>query len=87
MVDTTHNTNKNGYKLLSFVVHDCNGNGQHVQHSFLNRETAGNFKNAIDHFKKVNRSWNDIRAFMIDKDFTEMRVLEEVSINSLLVLI
>ena len=25
MVDTTHNTNKNGYELLSIVVHDYNG--------------------------------------------------------------
>ena len=80
LLDTTHKTNKNGYKLLSFMVHDCNGNGQHIQHSFLNRETAGNFQNAITHLKKVNKNWDKIKAFMIDKDFTEMRVLENVRI-------
>ena len=37
LVDTTHKTNKDGYKLLSFLVHDSNGNGQHVQHTFMNR--------------------------------------------------
>ena len=30
LMDSTHKTNKNNYKLLSFMVHDSNGNGQHV---------------------------------------------------------
>ena len=78
LMDSTHKTNKNNYKLLSFMVHDSNGNGQHVQHSFISKESTGNFQNAITHFQKSNKDWRNIRAFVVDKDFTEIAVIEKV---------
>lgn len=31
LADATHGTNRDNYKLFSFMVHDAYGNGQHVQ--------------------------------------------------------
>ena len=76
LVDTTFNTNKNGYKLFSMMIHDSFGKGQHVQHSLMERETKSCFRNAFDHFKKYN-DYSKIKVFITDKDFTEIECLEQ----------
>jgi hypothetical protein len=65
LVDSTHGTNNRRYKLFSFMVHDAFGKGQFVQHSFVDRETAQNMKNAISFFKENNPSWESIAVFMV----------------------
>ncbi|KAE9225799.1 hypothetical protein PF004_g11829 [Phytophthora fragariae] len=41
LVDATHGTNAERYRLFSFMVHDSFGHGQHVQHALLTDEKTG----------------------------------------------
>lgn len=77
MVDTTHGTNRNRYKLFSFVVHDVFGKGQYVQHALVVSETKDNLRCAVEFFKKNNPEWHKIEVFVLDKAFHEKDVLQE----------
>ncbi|KAG6950581.1 hypothetical protein JG687_00014156, partial [Phytophthora cactorum] len=77
MEDTTFGTNRNRYKLFSFLVHGINGKGQYVQHSMLAAETRANMTDAVKTFKKNNEKWRSIKVIVTNKDFTERAVLSE----------
>jgi hypothetical protein len=51
--------------------------GQYVQHNLLVRETKANMLHAIHTFKKNNPNWSMVQVIVIDKDFTEISVLQE----------
>ncbi|RLN85310.1 hypothetical protein BBJ28_00021672 [Nothophytophthora sp. Chile5] len=76
MVDTTHGTNINRYKLFSFVVHDIFGKGKYVQHALVVNETKTNLRCAVDVFKMNNPTWSDINVIVSDKAFHEKAVLQ-----------
>ncbi|RLN50961.1 hypothetical protein BBJ28_00009515, partial [Nothophytophthora sp. Chile5] len=64
LVDTTHGTNRNRYKLFSFVVHDVFG------------KTKPNLRGTVEVFKKNNPTWTQIQALVSDKAFHEKAVLQ-----------
>ncbi|KAE8972758.1 hypothetical protein PR001_g26506 [Phytophthora rubi] len=78
MVDTTHDTNANAYKLFSFVVHDCFGKGQYVQHALVERETKDILRLVVNVFKDDNPAYSNVKVVMTDKAFHEKDVLAEV---------
>ncbi|KAE8987566.1 hypothetical protein PR001_g22287 [Phytophthora rubi] len=57
LVDSTHDTNANRYKLFSFVVHDVFGKGQYVHHALVESEHKVNLRRVIEIFKKNNPEW------------------------------
>eukprot|EP00644_Phytophthora_capsici_P015587 jgi/Phyca11/55809/gw1.44.142.1 len=77
LVDATHDTNANRYKLFSFAVHDVFGKGQYVFHSLVESEEKMNLRLAIQSFKKHNPNWKNIRVLMTDKAMHEKSVLRE----------
>uniref|UniRef100_H3GIH5 ZSWIM1/3 RNaseH-like domain-containing protein n=1 Tax=Phytophthora ramorum TaxID=164328 RepID=H3GIH5_PHYRM len=64
LVDSTHGTNANRYKLFSFAVHDVFGRGQYVQHALVQTEEKANLALAVAAFKKNNPRWSNIRVVM-----------------------
>ncbi|KAE9229526.1 hypothetical protein PF004_g10751 [Phytophthora fragariae] len=76
LVDTTHGTNRNGYKLFSFVFYHVFGKGQYVQHVLLLNETKPNLNVAVSFFKENNPAWRKIRVFISDKAFHDKAVLQ-----------
>ncbi|KAE9242549.1 hypothetical protein PF004_g6550 [Phytophthora fragariae] len=76
LVDATHGTNAEHYKLFSFMVHDSFGHGQHVQHALLTDERTETLRHAIKQFKSCNPAWPQIRCVIVDKDFTEIGVFK-----------
>ncbi|KAH7472206.1 Zinc finger SWIM domain-containing protein 3 [Phytophthora ramorum] len=77
LVDSTHGTNANRYKLFSFAVHDVFGRGQYVQHALVQTEEKANLALAVAAFKKNNPGWSNIRVLMTDKALHEKDVLHE----------
>ncbi|ETO70485.1 hypothetical protein F444_13041, partial [Phytophthora nicotianae P1976] len=71
LVDSTHNTNVNRYKLFSVAVHDVFGRGQFVHHALVRTEEKGNLARAVASFKKHNPDWDKIRVVMTDKAMHE----------------
>ncbi|RLN55055.1 hypothetical protein BBJ28_00004331 [Nothophytophthora sp. Chile5] len=65
LVDTTHCTNRNFYKLFGFLVNDVFG------------LTKQNLTLAVQHFKEQNPAWVNIKVIVTDKDFSEKDVLAE----------
>ncbi|KAE9302999.1 hypothetical protein PR003_g22120 [Phytophthora rubi] len=62
MVDTTHGTNKNYYKLFSILLDNVFGKGQYVQHSLVESEAMDNLTFCLNEFKESNRAWVNIRV-------------------------
>ncbi|KAE9028556.1 hypothetical protein PF011_g1502 [Phytophthora fragariae] len=73
LVDSTHNTNANRYKLFSFMVHD----GQYIHPALVESEHKVNLRRVIKLFKQNNPDWKNIRVFMTDKAVHEKDVLRE----------
>ncbi|KAE9291619.1 hypothetical protein PR003_g24984, partial [Phytophthora rubi] len=67
LVDSTHDTNSNRYKLFSFAIHDVFGRGQYVQHALVITEEKPNLAIAVATFNKNNPAWTKIRVVMTDK--------------------
>ncbi|KAE9197410.1 hypothetical protein PF002_g22757 [Phytophthora fragariae] len=71
LVDSTHDTKSNRYKLFSFAIHDVFGRGQYVQHALVIAEEKPNLAIAVVTFNKNNPAWTKIRVVMTDKAFHE----------------
>ncbi|OWY95002.1 hypothetical protein PHMEG_00035116 [Phytophthora megakarya] len=69
LVDATHDTNVNRYKLFSFAVHDV----------FGRTEENANLALAVAVFNRNNPAWSKIRVVMTDKALHE----KETAIMSL----
>lgn len=48
-----------------------------MQHALLENESHACMMDAIGAFKKANPCWDKIRVYMVDKDFSEMALLEK----------
>ncbi|KAE9144650.1 hypothetical protein PF004_g33070, partial [Phytophthora fragariae] len=77
LVDSTHNTNVNRYKLFCFVVHDVFGKGQYVHHALVDSEHKDNLRRVMGIFKANNPDWAKIQVVMTDKAIHEKDVLRE----------
>ncbi|ETI54652.1 hypothetical protein F442_02536 [Phytophthora nicotianae P10297] len=77
LIDATHGTNASNYKLFSFMIRDAMGKGQHVQHCIVEDERKETLRIACQQFKEGCPSFGSVAVIMIDKDFTELSVLEE----------
>ncbi|GMF52864.1 unnamed protein product [Phytophthora fragariaefolia] len=69
MVDSTHDTNVNRYKLFSFVVHDVFGK--------VSIEHKDNLRCVVKIFKANNPDWAKIQVVMSDKAVHEKDVLRD----------
>ncbi|GMF59825.1 unnamed protein product [Phytophthora fragariaefolia] len=76
LIDATHGTNASKSKIFSFMVHDALGKGQFVQHAVLRNDRSSTLLTDIKEFKINSPAWTDFHCVVIDKDFTEMAVLE-----------
>ncbi|OWY95998.1 hypothetical protein PHMEG_00033849, partial [Phytophthora megakarya] len=77
LVDTTHDTHANQYKLFSFMMTDFFGKGQYVQHAWVKAETKEHLRLAIMCFQENNPFWTKVKVFVTDKAFHEKAVLAE----------
>ena len=77
LVDGTYNVNKAGMPLYSFMVEDGFGHGRVVFYAAVSEETAEQLETVTQAFKEANPASNQIQVIVIDKDFTEHRVLSE----------
>lgn len=59
------------------MVTDRFGLGSFIQHALVDGEGKENLRSAVHSFKKNNPSWSKIRVFGIDKQFTELALLQE----------
>ncbi|KAK1939394.1 Zinc finger SWIM domain-containing protein 3 [Phytophthora citrophthora] len=78
LVDSTHKTNDLWYKLFSFMVTDAFGKDQFAQRSFVDQETDANMSLAVETFQENNPEWTQVEVIMVDKDLTEIGVLEKI---------
>nr|CCA15547.1 hypothetical protein PITG_23301 [Albugo laibachii Nc14] len=62
-------------EVFSFMAHDMFGKGQYVQHAILQNKRSEMIQTAIEAFKTNNPDWKRVQCVIIDKDFTEMKVL------------
>ena len=63
-------------RFYSFMVEDGFGHGRVVFYAAVSEETA-KLETVIQAFKEANPASNQIQVIVIDKDFTENRVLSE----------
>ncbi|KAE9015493.1 hypothetical protein PR001_g14888, partial [Phytophthora rubi] len=62
LVDSTHDTNANRYKLFSFVVYDVFGKEQYVHHALVESGHKVNLWRVIEIFKKTTLSGRRLRC-------------------------
>ncbi|POM68644.1 26S proteasome non-ATPase regulatory subunit 11 [Phytophthora palmivora] len=77
VMDFTHGTNNLGYHLGSLVVTTCTGRGFPVVDFICLNEQATTISTILEYFKEKNTLWENVVSVVIDKDFTEWKVLEE----------
>ena len=65
------------YALYAFLVMDGFGNGRLVYATLVQNEKAETLQAMVDSFKCANPHWQSIKTIIIDKDFTEIKVLRE----------
>ncbi|KUF96199.1 hypothetical protein AM588_10008562 [Phytophthora nicotianae] len=82
LVDSTHGTNVNRYKLFTFRVHDVFGLGQYVQHALVQTEEKANLALSVGAFKRNNPQWSKIEVEMTDKAMHEKEVLHDAWPNA-----
>ncbi|KAG6942711.1 hypothetical protein JG688_00017964 [Phytophthora aleatoria] len=75
-IDATHATNVSNYKCFSFMIQDAVGKGQHVQHCLLENERKETLRIARQQFKEGCPAYDSITVIIIDKDVTELAVVE-----------
>ena len=52
--------------------------------SFMQQEDAMHLQRIIQLFKEKNEQWNSVRMIIIDKDFTDYKVLKEEFPNAVI---
>ena len=76
-VDGTYNVNKLGMPLYCLMVEDGFGHGQNIFYAATAREDAIHLQKIVELFKSNNTDWQSVRVIIIDKDFSEYKVLRE----------
>ena len=83
-VDGTYNTNKLGMPLTCLMVEDGFGHGRNVFYAATAQEDATHLQRIVQSFKEQNSAWASVRVIIIDKDFTEWKVLKEEFPNAVI---
>ncbi|OWZ05074.1 hypothetical protein PHMEG_00022904 [Phytophthora megakarya] len=85
-MDFTHGTNNLGYNLGSLVVTTYTGRGFPVVDLICLNELAKMNSTILEYFKEKNLRWDQVVSVVIDRDFTEWKVLEESFPNAKILL-
>ena len=72
-VDGTYNINKLGMPLYWLMVEDGFGHGRNAATA---QEDATHLQEILQLFKEKNEPWKSIGVIIIDKEFTEYKVLK-----------
>ena len=83
-VDGTYNVNKLGMPLYCLMVEDGFGHGRNVFYAATAQEDATHLQKIVQLFKETNEPWKSIGVIIIDKDFTEYKVLKEEFPNAVI---
>ena len=77
LVDATYNVNGVGMPLYCLMIEDGFEHGRVVQYAATTEEDVEHIRKIIQTFKDENPAWTSVRVIVIDKDFTEWKVLTE----------
>ena len=77
LVDATYNVNGVGMPLYCVMIEDGFGHGRVVQYAATTEEDVEHIRKIFQTFKDDNPSWTSVRVIVVDKDFTEWKVLKE----------
>ena len=77
MIDGTYNVNKCGMPLYSFMVEDGYGHGRTVFYAVTTEESSQHLSSIVKAFKESNPCYSKTKVIVIDKDFTELAILQE----------
>ena len=83
-VDGTYNVNKLGMPLYCLMVEDGFGHGRNIFYAATAQEDATHLQRIVQLFKEKNEQWNSVRVIIIDKDFTEYKVLKDEFPNAVI---
>lgn len=83
-VDGTYNTNKLGMPLTCLMIEDRFGHGRNIFYAATSREDAAHLRTIMQSFKENNSAWTSVRVIIINKDFTEWKILKEEFSNATL---
>ena len=76
-VDGIYNVNKLGMPLYCLMVEDGFGHGYNCFYAATAQEDGAHLQQILQSFKEENDAWKKVRVIIIDKDFTEYKVLKE----------
>lgn len=76
LVDATYNVNKVGMPLYCLMVEDGFGNGRVVFYAATAEEDTSHLEKMIQSFKEENPCWPSARVIIVDKDYTEWKLLK-----------
>ena len=82
-VDGTYNVNKLGMPLYCLMVEDGFGHGRNVFYAATAQEDTTHLQKIVQLFKEKNELWESVSVIVIDKDFTEYKVLKEEFPNAI----
>ena len=77
LVDGAYNVNAIRMPLYCFMAEDGFGKGRVIFYAATCEEDATHLQKMVQMFKESNTKWNSIRIVVIDKDFTEWKVLKD----------
>jgi len=77
LVDGTYNVNSIRMPLYCFMAEDGFGKGRVIFYAAVCEEDQTHLQKMVQMFKESNSKWNSVRIVVIDKDFTEWKVLKD----------
>ena len=77
LIDGTYNVNGQGMPLYCLMAEDGYGHGRVVYYAATAGEDALHLQKIMQSFQEENSSWSSVRIIIIDKDFTEWRILKQ----------
>ena len=77
LVDGTYNVNSIRMPLYCFMAEDGFGKGRVIFYAAVCEEDTAHLQKMVQMFKESNPKWESIRIVVIDKDFTEWKVLKD----------
>ena len=83
-IDGTYNVNKLGMPLYCLMVEDGFGHGQNIFYAATAKEDAVHLQKIVELFKSENADWESVRVIIIDKDFSEYKILRQEFPNAVI---
>ena len=77
LIDGTYNVNGQGMLLYCLTVEDGYGHGRVVYYAATAEEDALHLQKIMQPFKEENSNWSSVRVIILDKDFTEWKILKQ----------